>query len=160
MPQWLDPLIFGIRNLYANGVLQTFFPGLNFGAGLTVTPTTSGYATVTANGAAATPNPTVLISASGNVNSPTTNTDYYVTSSSAITVTITGTPTDGVRLRFFDQSKNWSTYPLTFVSQSGGTVRNPKNLAGASGGSASVNLSGSMQEWEWSLGAVEWLSAS
>lgn len=156
---WIDQFLSSVKDVFSFGVVQPRLPGINFGTGLTVTPNVpAGYNTVTATGSGGAPVAPVAKSTSFNIAAPATNQDFYLTSSSAITATITGVPTDGVRIRFFDNSQNWATYPMVFASQAGGTVRDPKNLAATPTGSASVNLSGACQEWEWSAGASTWFA--
>ena len=145
---WIDPLIFGIRNLYANGVLQTFFPGINFGAGLTVTPTANGYATVTATSTGVIP--ATELTTGLTLTSPTVNATYTINSTSApIAITIAGTPSPGVQITVIDRTQNWATYPFSFIGQSGSVVGNPGNVGATRTGSVSLSLSGGSATWQY-----------
>ena len=79
-----------------------------------------------AAGGASVPVTPIAITASVVLTSPSSDQSYYVQSSSGsgpITVTIAGVPVAGVRLKFYDQSKNWTTYHFTITVQAGWTHR-------------------------------------
>lgn len=155
---WLYLLLLNVlRYVQAAGVQLAYAPTLNFGSGLTAVYNAAlARIDITATGASGAPVAAVAESASFNVPSPATNTTYNVTSSASVTATVTGTPTDGVVLTFVDMNQTWQTYPFTFTSQAGGTVRNPVNLGGTDGGSAVLNLKGSSQSWKWNATGSKW----
>ena len=127
---WLDKAFVGVLTVASNGVAQPQEPTLNFGAGFSVADSpTTGSTTVTNTGASNVPLACQVITASTAIASPSVNTSYAVQSSTPITITITGTPVDGVELTFYDETQNWVTYNFTFTSQSGWTVRNPWSIA-------------------------------
>lgn len=155
---WLYLLLLNVlRYVQAAGVQLGYAPAMNFGSGLTVVLNQAlNRYDITATGASGTPVTAVAESSSFNVASPATNTFYNVTSSASLTATVTGMPTDGVVLTFVDMNQAWQTYPFTFASQAGGTVRNPTALGSADGGSATLNLAGSSQSWKWNATGAKW----
>ena len=155
----LDVLLLGVRRVFYGGVTLPQEPTLAFvGSGVTVadSPTTQ-QTVVTITGAGSSiPVAFGSISATQNLPSPASNAKYVVTPSAAVTVTVTGTPVDGVELTFWGY---WSpTNPFTFASQAGGTVQDPANIGGTPGGSATMVLSGGSVTFKWSAAALKWAS--
>jgi hypothetical protein len=128
----LDTLLLPIRRVFYAGSLLPAEPALAFvGAGVTVSDSPSTAQTIVSiSGSGFTPSTPILLTSSTLIVSPQVSQSYVVQSSSPITVTVAGTPVSGVKLTFYDQSKNWTTYNFTFVAQSGWTVRIPWNIAG------------------------------
>ena len=109
----------------------------------------------------AVPVPSILVTTSTTLTAPATNQVYLVQSAAAITVTITGTPVDGVELTFIDDTRNWPTYAFGFVAQAGASVRDPQNLGTTDGSSVSITqLAGGAVTLKWNAGVSDWLVES
>jgi hypothetical protein len=155
----LDQLLYGIRYVSYLGATLPEENTLAFsGSGVVVQDSSSTKQTlvIIAGGASAAPVTPTSISASGNI-SPTTATSYSIEAAS-LTLTYLGTPPDGLILGFIDTIQSWSNAtPFTFVSQGGGTIRNPNNLAGTDTGSVTLTQIGSSMAWQWKNSKSKWL---
>ena len=103
------------------------------------------------------------VSGNFNIASPSGYNVFYVTSASAITGTVTGTPQDGCIVEVFDVSQNWVTWNFTFASQAGGVIRNPWNSGVADAATCKLGgigdqVNGQSAKWKWDAGDSKWLS--
>jgi hypothetical protein len=134
---------------------------LNLVAGATVadnTTTEQTDVTIVGEGSAA-PSAATVVTSNTVLASPSTNQVFVVNSSSAISVSVTGTPVDGVVLTFIDGTQNWPAYRFSFAAQSGALVRNPENVAAADASSVTVGaVAGETVSWKWVQASSKWLS--
>jgi len=106
--------------------------------------------------------PAIAKAASFNVASPAGYQRFNVSSSAAVTMTITGTPEDGAVIEVFDVTQNWITWNFTFAAQAAAVVRNPWNTASdaatAKLGGIGDQVNGQSVKWTWDATDGKWLS--
>jgi hypothetical protein len=150
---WLDAFFTGVTGVAAGGVLLPLQPVINFANGLTVSQS-NGMTTVTAGDGS--PVAGTVVSSTTTITSPSTNASYLMRAGASLT--IAGTPVDGVVISVTDYDKVWQSQPFTWTGQSGSLTRNPENLAASD--SLSVVLSavnGESATWKWYAALGKWL---